>query len=221
MISRKFASVIYNSFRRLSRDIRERAKGSQNLAKFYTKSSEDEVNQIHVFEKKTGISTKDNPLRNAIEPLRRSIIQPLRRAIQPLRRAIQPLRRAIQPLRRKQKKPLRRNDEPRQFTKKPVVIHKQRNYSIKHLKRVYNSYITCNSVLCLHEYRSSVRKLTKQTNVKRYRDREPSRIPFKGIILAMRKRKNRRSIKHVLKRSAPKSSILNKIYSYQLQEMLF
>ena len=142
------------------------------------------------------------------------------RAIQPLRRAIQPLRRAIQPLRRKQKKPLRRNDEPRQFTK-PVVIHKQRNYSIKHLKRVYNSYITFNSVLWLHEYRSSVRKLTKQTNVKRYRDREPSRIPFKGIILAMRKRKNRRSIKHVLKRSAPKSSILNKIYSYQLQEMLF
>ena len=85
MISRKFASVIYNSFRRLSRDIRERAKGSQSLAKFYTKSSEDEVNQnyqIHVFEKKTGISTKDNPLRNAIEPLRRAI-QPLRRAIQP------------------------------------------------------------------------------------------------------------------------------------------
>ena len=205
MISRTFPSVIYNSFRRLSRDIRERAKGSQSLAKFYTKSSEDEVNQIHMFEKKTGISTKDNPLRNVIEPLRRSIIQPLWSAIQPLRRAIQPLR---------------RNDEPRQFTK-PVVIHKQRNYSIKHLKRVYNSYITCNSVLCLHEYRSSVRKLTKQPNVKRYRDREPSRIPFKGIILAMRKRKNRRSIKHVLKRSAPKSSILNKIYSYQLQEMLF
>ena len=195
MISRTFPSVIYNSFRRLSRDIRERAKGSQSLAKFYTKSSEDEVNQIHMFEKKTGISTKDNPLRNVIEPLRRSIIQPLWSAIQPLRRAIQPLR---------------RNDEPRQFTK-PVVIHKQRNYSIKHLKRVYNSYITFNSVLWLHEYRSSVRKLTKQPNVKRYRDREPSRIPFKRIILAMRKRKNRRSIKHVLKRSAPKSSILNKI----------
>ena len=104
MISRKFASVIYNSFRRLSRDIRERAKGSQSLAKFYTKSSEDEVNQIHVFEKKTGISTKDNPLRNAIEPLRRSIIQPLRRAIQPLRR--------------KQNKPLRSNDEPLSFVRK-------------------------------------------------------------------------------------------------------
>ena len=217
MNSSKFASVIYNSFPKLYSAISIRTKGFQNLVKF-TKSS-----QVHVFKQKIGLSKKDiNPLRRAIEPLWRAI-EPLRRAIQPLWGAIQPLWRAIQPLwraiqpRRKQNKLLRRNDEPlvgenesQQFTK-PVVVHKQSNNSIIHLKRVCSSYTTCNSDLCVHEYRSSVRKFTKQPNVKRYRDREPSRIPFKKIILTMRKRKNRRSIKHLLTRCAPRSSILNKI----------
>ena len=55
--SRKFSSVIYNSFPRLYRAISIRRKGFQSLAKF-AKSSD--VNQIHVFEQKTGLSTKDN-----------------------------------------------------------------------------------------------------------------------------------------------------------------
>jgi hypothetical protein len=36
---------------------------------------------------------------------------------------------------------------------------------------------------------STVRKLTKQANAKRSRNRAPSRLPLKRIILAMRKRK--------------------------------
>ena len=80
--------------------------------------------------------------------------------------------------------------------------------------------IKCNLVnLKLHvhsscTYRFSVRKLTKQSNSTRYRrDCEPSRLPLKKIILAMRKRKNRTFLKHSMLRSAPKSSILNKIAS--------
>ena len=49
-------SSIYNSFPRLYRAISIRTKGFQSLAKF-TKSSD--VNQVHVFEQKTGFSTKD------------------------------------------------------------------------------------------------------------------------------------------------------------------
>ena len=124
---RKFASVmVYNSFRRLYRAISVRTKGFQSLAKFIKSS---EVNQLQVFEQKTGLSTKDNPLQRAIQPA--------------LRRAIQPLRRDIKPLWRKQDKPLRRNDQPlvwkneaQQFTR-PVAVHKQSNYSIIHLKRTY------------------------------------------------------------------------------------
>ena len=67
MNARKFASVVYNSFGRLYRAISVRTKGFQSLAKF-TKSSE--VNQVHVFEQKTGLSTKDNLLQKAIQPLR-------------------------------------------------------------------------------------------------------------------------------------------------------
>ena len=102
MNSSKFASVIYNSFPRLYRAISIRTKGFQSLAKF-TKSSD--VNQVHVFEQKTGLSTKDiNPLRRAIQRFR-GAINPLWRAVKLLRRA---LRRAIRPLWRKQNKPLRR-----------------------------------------------------------------------------------------------------------------
>ena len=123
--------------------------------------------------------------------------QSLRRSQQSLRRSNQSLRRSNQSLRRsKQLKP----DEA-------DVIH--------HL-----GSIKCNLVnLKLHvhsscTYRFSVRKLTKQSNSTRYRsDREPSRLPLKKIILAMRKRKNRTFLKHSMLRSAPKSSILNKIAS--------
>ena len=59
MNCRKFASVmVYNSFRRLYRAISVRTKGFQSLAKFIKSS---EVNQLQVFEQKTGLSTKDNP----------------------------------------------------------------------------------------------------------------------------------------------------------------
>ena len=80
--------------------------------------------------------------------------------------------------------------------------------------RQQNNNIT-HSDHCVYDCRSSVTVrgfITKQPNVKRYRDREPSRIPFKRIILAMRKRKNRPSIKSLEKIcSYCRSSILNKI----------
>ena len=65
-----------------------------------------------------------------------------------------------------------------------------------------------------YNYRFSVRKLTKQPNSTQWtRDREPSRLPLKKIILAMRKRKNRTILKQNMLKSAPKSSILNKLAS--------
>ena len=92
MNSSKFASVIYNSFPRLYRAISIRTKGFQSLAKF-TKSSD--VSQVHVFEQKTGLSTKDiDPLRRAIQRFRR-VIRPLQRAVKLLRRAIKPLQRVF------------------------------------------------------------------------------------------------------------------------------
>ena len=214
---------MYNSFRRLCGAICMKRKGFKSLAKIFqrTKSSEVIYNE-DVFGQTTELSTKDNPVWNTIKPLRRSIKslqrtiqpicmnQPLRRAKQPLRRANQPLRRAKQPLRsrayehlrRKQNKPLLSKDEPQIFMK-PDVTHQQSNN------------ITIHSDHCVYDYRSSVtvrRFITKQPIVKRYRDREPSRIPFKRIILAMRKRKNRPSIKSLEKIcSYCRSSILNKI----------
>ena len=144
----------------------------------------------------TAFKRANKPLWRAKQSLWRSQ-QSLRRSNQSLRRSNQSLRRSNQSLRRsKQLKP----DEA-------DVIH--------HL-----GSIKCNLVnLKLHvhsscTYRFSVRKLTKQSNSTRYRrDREPSRLPLKKIILAMRKRKNRTFLKHSMLRSAPKSSILNKIGS--------
>lgn len=98
--------------------------------------------------------------------------------------------------------------DPQQYTK-PVLVQKQSNINayIVHLTGICDMY---NSDICLIQYRS-VRKLIKQPNVKQCRDREPSRIPLNKIIVAMRKKKNRRLMKHVLKRSTPASSILNKL----------
>ena len=53
--------------------------------------------------------------------------------------------------------------------------------------------------------------MTKQPHVKRIRDREPSRLPLKRIVLALRKRKDRSFLKHYLLNSAPKSSFLNMV----------
>ena len=207
-------------------------KGFKSLAKIFQRTKCSKVNE-DAFGQTTQLSTKDNPIWNSIKPLWSSIKslqrtiqpictnQPLRRAKQPLWRANQPLRiakqpllRAKQPLRkanqplwrayehlwRKQNKPLLSKDEPQIFMKPDVT--RQQNNNITH------------SDHCVYDCRSSVTVrgfITKQPNVKRYRDREPSRIPFKRIILGMRKRKNRPSIKSLLKRSAPRSSIVNKI----------
>ena len=85
-----------------------------------------------------------------------------------------------------------------------MIQHLVSKCDLVHLKHVHSSY----------SYRFSVRKLTKQPNSTRYRrDREPSRLPLKKIILAMRKRKNRTFLKHKMLKSAPKSSLLNKMAS--------
>ena len=85
-----------------------------------------------------------------------------------------------------------------------MIQHLVSKCDLVDLKHVHSSY----------SYRFSVRKLTKQPNSTRYRrDREPSRLPLKKIILSMRKRKNRTFLKHKMLKSAPKSSILNKMAS--------
>ena len=71
---------------------------------------------------------------------------------------------------------------------------------------------TCiNSDDCAHQCRMSARQLTRQPHVKRIRDREPSRLPLKRIVLALRKRKNTSFLKHHFLNSAPKSSFLNMV----------
>ena len=82
-----------------------------------------------------------------------------------------------------------------------MVVHEQNNVS-----STQND--VCNSGIC---YRSTVREFIRRPNVRRCRDRKPSRIPVKKIMSAMRKRKNRERIKRILKRSTPKSSILNEL----------
>ena len=96
------------------------------------------------------------------------------------------------------------------------VIHKKVN--MVHLTRSHSSFVLCNKSDCLHRWRFSVRKLTiKQPNVKRFRDREPSRLQIK--------RKNRRLFKRYFVRTVPRSSILNKIadnlkqYCFQFVDM--
>ena len=88
------------------------------------------------------------------------------------------------------------------------------NYKMSHYKRARHSIGTCiNSDDCAHQCRLSARQLTKQPHVKRIRDREPSRLPLKRIVLALRKRKNRSFLKHYFLNSAPKSSFLNMVAS--------
>ena len=84
------------------------------------------------------------------------------------------------------------------------------NYKLSHYKRARHSIGTCiNSDDCAHQCRFPARQLTKKTHVKRTRDREPSRLPLKRIVLALRKRKNRSFLKHYFLNSASKSSFLN------------
>ena len=88
------------------------------------------------------------------------------------------------------------------------MIHPQvSKCNLVHLKQVHSTDSSYN-------YRFSVRKFTKQPNSTRWRrHREPSRLPLKKIILAMRKRKNRTFLKQNMLKSAPKSCILNKLAS--------
>ena len=156
------------------------------------------------------------------QSLRRSK-QSLRRAKQSLRRSKQSLRRANkQSLRRANKQSLRRSKQSLRRAKQSLRRPNQslrrseqaNTYNIVYLYRPHSSYIKCiNSDHSACSCRSTVRKLTKQANAKRSRDRAPSRLPLKRIILAMRKRKNRSFLKHYFVRTAPKSSILNKIAS--------
>ena len=46
---------------------------------------------------------------------------------------------------------------------------------------------------------------------KRHRDREPSRLPIKKIMSSMKKRKARRKLKRIFRKSTPKSSSLYKL----------
>ena len=81
---------------------------------------------------------------------------------------------------------------------------------MSHYNCARHSIGTCiNSDDCANQCRLSARQLTKQPHVKQIRDREPSRLPLKRIVLALRKRKDRSFLKHYLLNSAPKSSFLN------------
>ena len=159
---------------------------------------------------KQSLRRSKQSLRRSNQSLRRSN-QSLRRSNQSLRRSNQSLRRSNQPLRnQRSNQSLRRSNQPlwKSEQVKPdkaeVIQHLVSKCDLVHLKHVHSSY----------SYRFSVRKLTKQPNSIRYRrDREPSRLPLKKIILAMRKRKNRTFSKHKMLKSAPKSSILNKMAS--------
>ena len=153
----------------------------------------------------------NKPLRRASEPLRRSN-QSLRRSCQSLRRSNQSLWISNQSLERTQNNPQEKNGY--QPSTKPAVSHNQSiNFKMSH-KRARHSIGTCiNSDDCAHQCRLSGRQLTKQPHVKQIRDREPSRLPLKRIVLALRKRKNRSFLKHYVLNSAPKSSFLNMVAS--------
>ena len=154
--------------------------------------------------------------------------QSLRRSKQSLRRAKQSLRRSKQSLRRTNKQSLRRankqslrrtNKQSLRRAKQSLRRSKQSlrrpNQSLRRSEQANTSYIKCiNSDHCACSCRSTVRKLTKQADAKRSRDRAPSRLPLKIIILAMGKRKKRSFLKHYFVRNVPKSSILNKIASH-------
>ena len=180
------------------------------------------------------------PLRRASKPLRRAIIS-LRRSNQSLRRSSQSLRRSKQSLRRSNKSLRRSNQSLRrsnqslwrsnqsldrtqnnplekngyQPSTKPAVSHNQSiNYKMSHYKCARHSIGTCiNSNDGAHQCRLSARQLTKQPHVKRIRDREPSRLPLRRIVLGLGKRKNRSFLKHYFLNSAPKSSFLYMVAS--------
>ena len=160
----------------------------------------------------------DKPLRRADKPLRRAN-QPLRRANQPLRRANQPLRRANQSLRRSNRS-LRRSigcrwSSNQSFQGSQNMSKKENGYQQSSKSAVSQNinYKMSHDYKCAsrNKCRLSARQLTKQLHVKRSRDREPSRLPLKRIVLALRKRKNRSFLKHYFSNSAPKSSFLNMI----------
>ena len=223
----QFASVIYHSFCRLYKVVRITTKCFQSLFKVFVAARQDKSTNIRIVgqigprlptdysEPRWRKETDDRFWRPNELLWRRN--EPLRRKNEPLWRENEPLRRnRNEPLRRNQNealwrnqnKPLRRkqNDEKtktllEQFSVKPVVVHEQNNVS-----STQND--VCNSGIC---YRSTVREFIRWPNVRRCRDRELSRIPVKKIMSAMRKRKNRERIKRILKRSTPKSSILNEL----------
>ena len=136
--------------------------------------------------------------RKIIEPLWRKIIEPLRRKIiEKLdEKPIEPLRRKlIEPLRWKRDVPLRRRTNYRYYKSKPLVDQSCVNTVVIHAvcntcTCTYGSY---DLDLCSHKCRYTVRKCNRQSNVKRCRDREPSRINVQKIMSAMRKRKNRQN----------------------------
>ena len=151
-------------------------------------------------------------LRRSKQSLRRSN-KSLRRSNQSLRRSNQSLWRSNQSLDRTQNNPLEKNGY--QPSTKPAVSHNQSiNYKMSHYKRARHSIGTCiNSNDGAHQCRLSARQLTKQPHVKRIRDREPSRLPLRRIVLGLRKRKNRSFLKHYFLNSAPKSSFLYMVAS--------
>ena len=69
-------------------------------------------------------------------------------------------------------------------------------------------------------YRLTARKLCKQSKINRHmhsRNREPSRIPVKRVIQTMRKRKLRKKLKRIIRKSIPTSSKLFRlITNYKL-----
>ena len=81
------------------------------------------------------------------------------------------------------------------------------------LNSTHNTFYTkCINVdNCAYTCRSTVRKFTKQAKVKQFRDRAPSTLPLKRILLALRKGESRPFLKHYFVQTTPKSSILNKI----------
>ena len=167
------------------------------------------------------VLAKNQPhcLRRANKPLRRAS-EPLRRSNQSLRRSCQSLRRSNQSLWISNQSPERTQNNPQekngyQPSTKPAVSHNQSiHFKMSHYKRARHSIGTCiNSDDCAHQCRLSGRQLTKQPHVKQIRDREPSRLPLKRIVLALRKRKNRSFLKHYVLNSAPKSSFLNMVAS--------
>ena len=165
------------------------------------------------------IRRASKPLQRSNKPLRR-VNKPLREAITSLRRSCQSLwisnqslRRSNQSLERAQNNPQEKNGY--QPSTKAAVSHNQSiNYKMSYYKCAHHSIGTCiNSDDCAHQCRLSARQLTKQPHVKQIRDHEPSRLPLKRIVLALRKRKNRSFLKHYFLNSAPKSSFLNMVAS--------